>query len=64
MVSRSPQESTRPEVDELGYPVNPLPKEPITDFLAAELFLSHQLLASDAKDLQEQGAPKPAAGAL
>ncbi|KAJ2902995.1 hypothetical protein MKZ38_010579 [Zalerion maritima] len=24
--------SARPEVDELGYPVNPLPKEPITDF--------------------------------
>jgi len=23
---------SRPEVDELGYPVNPLPKEPITDF--------------------------------
>lgn len=26
------QASTRPEVDELGYPVNPLPAEPITDF--------------------------------
>ncbi|KAI3324930.1 N1221-domain-containing protein [Xylariaceae sp. AK1471] len=26
------QNSNRPEVDELGYPVNPLPKEPITDF--------------------------------
>ncbi|KAI1824732.1 hypothetical protein F4861DRAFT_504573 [Xylaria intraflava] len=26
------QKSGRPEVDELGYPVNPLPKEPITDF--------------------------------
>ena len=26
------QASTRPEVDELGYPVNPLPEEPITDF--------------------------------
>ncbi|KAI0197315.1 required for hyphal anastomosis [Xylaria flabelliformis] len=24
--------SGRPEVDELGYPVNPLPQEPITDF--------------------------------
>ncbi|KAI0525568.1 hypothetical protein F5B22DRAFT_590487 [Xylaria bambusicola] len=24
--------SSRPEVDELGYPVNPLPQEPITDF--------------------------------
>ncbi|KAI0405211.1 hypothetical protein F4802DRAFT_563522 [Xylaria palmicola] len=26
------QNSSRPEVDELGYPVNPLPQEPITDF--------------------------------
>ncbi|KAI2633912.1 hypothetical protein GGS21DRAFT_519184 [Xylaria nigripes] len=26
------QKSSRPEVDELGYPVNTLPKEPITDF--------------------------------
>ncbi|KAI1347922.1 hypothetical protein F5Y01DRAFT_293693 [Xylaria sp. FL0043] len=26
------QGTTRPEVDELGYPVNPLPQEPITDF--------------------------------
>ena len=26
------QSLTRPEVDELGYPVNPLPSEPITDF--------------------------------
>ncbi|KAI1438879.1 hypothetical protein GGR50DRAFT_638231 [Xylaria sp. CBS 124048] len=26
------QKTGRPEVDELGYPVNPLPKEPITDF--------------------------------
>lgn len=26
------QHHGRPEVDELGYPVNPLPKEPITDF--------------------------------
>ncbi|KAF3348226.1 hypothetical protein VD0002_g7817 [Verticillium dahliae] len=26
------QTSARPEVDELGYPVNPLPMEPITDF--------------------------------
>ncbi|KAK2591014.1 Factor arrest protein 11 [Conoideocrella luteorostrata] len=26
------QASIRPEVDELGYPVNPLPEEPITDF--------------------------------
>ncbi|KAI1424403.1 hypothetical protein F5Y12DRAFT_752625 [Xylaria sp. FL1777] len=26
------QSSSRPEVDELGYPVNPLPQEPITDF--------------------------------
>ncbi|KAI1330158.1 N1221-domain-containing protein [Xylariaceae sp. FL0255] len=32
--SKKPEEqaSTRPEVDELGYPVNPLPNEPITDF--------------------------------
>ncbi|KAI1814538.1 N1221-domain-containing protein [Poronia punctata] len=29
---QSQQEAGRPEVDELGYPVNPLPKEPITDF--------------------------------
>ncbi|KAJ2989899.1 hypothetical protein NUW58_g3232 [Xylaria curta] len=28
----SEQSSSRPEVDELGYPVNPLPQEPITDF--------------------------------
>ncbi|KAI1308869.1 hypothetical protein F5Y03DRAFT_393237 [Xylaria venustula] len=26
------QSTSRPEVDELGYPVNPLPQEPITDF--------------------------------
>ncbi|KAI0491141.1 hypothetical protein F4859DRAFT_460435 [Xylaria cf. heliscus] len=26
------QSSSRPEVDELGYPLNPLPQEPITDF--------------------------------
>lgn len=26
------QAASRPEVDELGYPVNPLPEEPITDF--------------------------------
>ncbi|KAI1130945.1 hypothetical protein F5Y10DRAFT_234729 [Nemania abortiva] len=26
------QNPSRPEVDELGYPVNPLPQEPITDF--------------------------------
>lgn len=31
-------ESTRPEVDELGYPVNPLPKEPITDFSRRNFF--------------------------
>lgn len=30
--------STRPEVDELGYPVNPLPKEPITDFSRRNFF--------------------------
>jgi hypothetical protein len=35
--SSSP-ESTRPEVDELGYPVNPLPKEPITDFSRRNFF--------------------------
>ncbi|KAI1449886.1 N1221-domain-containing protein [Annulohypoxylon stygium] len=29
---------TRPEVDELGYPVNPLPKEPITDFSRRNFF--------------------------
>jgi len=28
----------RPEVDELGYPVNPLPKEPITDFSRRNFF--------------------------
>lgn len=32
------QTSTRPEVDELGYPVNPLPKEPITDFSRRNFF--------------------------
>ncbi|KAI0977151.1 hypothetical protein F4678DRAFT_4264 [Xylaria arbuscula] len=26
------QSTSRPEVDELGYPLNPLPQEPITDF--------------------------------
>jgi hypothetical protein len=31
-------EFTRPEVDELGYPVNPLPKEPITDFSRRNFF--------------------------
>jgi len=36
--SSSPQSSTRPEVDELGYPVNPLPKEPITDFSRRNFF--------------------------
>lgn len=30
--------STRPEVDELGYPVNPLPTEPITDFSRRNFF--------------------------
>ncbi|KAK0674098.1 hypothetical protein QBC41DRAFT_388303 [Cercophora samala] len=29
---------TRPEVDELGYPVNPLPSEPITDFSRRNFF--------------------------
>ncbi|KAK3685504.1 protein required for hyphal anastomosis [Podospora appendiculata] len=29
---------TRPEVDEMGYPVNPLPSEPITDFSRRNFF--------------------------
>jgi len=32
------QASTRPEVDELGYHVNPLPAEPITDFSRRNFF--------------------------
>ncbi|KAH6655110.1 hypothetical protein BKA67DRAFT_559510 [Truncatella angustata] len=32
------QAPTRPEVDELGYPVNPLPQEPITDFSRRNFF--------------------------
>ncbi|KAI1391038.1 N1221-domain-containing protein [Hypoxylon trugodes] len=32
------QVSTRPEVDELGCPLNPLPKEPITDFSRRNFF--------------------------
>ncbi|KAH7152394.1 hypothetical protein B0J13DRAFT_262415 [Dactylonectria estremocensis] len=32
------QVSARPEVDELGYPVNPLPTEPITDFSRRNFF--------------------------
>ncbi|KAI2621732.1 N1221-domain-containing protein [Hypoxylon sp. NC1633] len=32
------QVSTRPEVDELGLPVNPLPKDPITDFSRRNFF--------------------------
>ncbi|KAI0157678.1 N1221-domain-containing protein [Xylariaceae sp. FL1272] len=39
--SQRPEEQgplARPEVDELGYPVNPLPKEPITDFSWRNLF--------------------------
>ncbi|KAK4203811.1 hypothetical protein QBC40DRAFT_314304 [Triangularia verruculosa] len=32
------QPSSRPEVDELGYPVNPLPSEPITDFSRRNFF--------------------------
>ncbi|KAI5865452.1 N1221-domain-containing protein [Durotheca rogersii] len=32
------QVPARPEVDELGYPVNPLPKEPITDFSRRNFF--------------------------
>ena len=31
-------EPARPEVDELGYPINPLPKEPITDFSRRNFF--------------------------
>ncbi|KAK0719761.1 hypothetical protein B0H67DRAFT_574065 [Lasiosphaeris hirsuta] len=34
----SPPSVSRPEVDELGYPVNPLPKEPITDFSRRNFF--------------------------
>ncbi|PFH59318.1 hypothetical protein XA68_12519 [Ophiocordyceps unilateralis] len=30
--------STRPEVDELGYPINPQPTEPITDFSRRNFF--------------------------
>lgn len=37
-INTSSPESTRPEVDELGYPVNPLPKEPITDFSRRNFF--------------------------
>ncbi|KAI1876479.1 hypothetical protein JX265_004005 [Neoarthrinium moseri] len=33
-----PHPSARPEVDELGYPLNPLPKEPITDFSRRNFF--------------------------
>lgn len=36
--SSDDQASTRPEVDELGYPVNPLPDEPITDFSRRNFF--------------------------
>ncbi|KAL7625026.1 Factor arrest protein 11 [Parahypoxylon ruwenzoriense] len=36
--SNEGQMPTRPEVDELGYPVNPLPKEPITDFSRRNFF--------------------------
>ena len=32
------QASTRPEVDELGYPINPLPEKPITDFSRRNFF--------------------------
>ncbi|KAI1498230.1 hypothetical protein F5X99DRAFT_412311 [Biscogniauxia marginata] len=32
------QGPSRPEVDELGYPINPLPKEPITDFSRRNFF--------------------------
>lgn len=37
-INTSSPELTRPEVDELGYPVNPLPKEPITDFSRRNFF--------------------------
>ncbi|KAJ4306395.1 Factor arrest protein 11 [Collariella sp. IMI 366227] len=30
--------ATRPEVDELGYPINPVPTEPITDFSRRNFF--------------------------
>ncbi|KAH8887409.1 N1221-domain-containing protein [Thozetella sp. PMI_491] len=36
--SQGAQGMTRPEVDELGYPVNPLPKEPITEFSRRNFF--------------------------
>ncbi|KAK5658503.1 hypothetical protein OQA88_1895 [Cercophora sp. LCS_1] len=36
--STSPVTAPRPEVDELGYPVNPLPKEPITEFSRRNFF--------------------------
>ncbi|KAI1342019.1 N1221-domain-containing protein [Xylariaceae sp. FL0016] len=38
--SKSPEDQgpARPEVDELGLPVNPLPKEPITDFSRRNFF--------------------------
>ena len=32
------QTAARPEVDELGYPINPLPAEPITDFSRRNFF--------------------------
>ena len=34
----SSQEQTRPEVDELGYPINAMPMEPITDFSRRNFF--------------------------
>jgi hypothetical protein len=37
-VSHESQPQARPEVDELGYPINPLPKEPITDFSRRNFF--------------------------
>jgi hypothetical protein len=36
--SHEEQELSRPEVDELGYPVNPLPLKPITDFSRRNFF--------------------------
>jgi hypothetical protein len=33
-----PSQNTRPEVDELGYAINPMPKEPITDFSRRNFF--------------------------
>lgn len=37
-LTASPQSNARPEVDELGCPVGPVPKEPITDFSRRNFF--------------------------